>query len=405
LAHLLRRYPLPLWRERDPGSDVGSTATDAGNVAQLGAAHAPAPPQETTALDLYQTLGISSEASPLEIKVAFRKLAKALHPDLNAGDRVAESHFAAVHEAYTILSNAEWRAIYDQELERIRLAVQAQLAEQRSLETRRFWRTAAREAAKTAVATVVLTAVFITGISLWQRNSSGLQRNHPAGSGVGPTLAYVPPTLSREELAEALFGGQSGRYVNEVATPSNEAIAMNSQPSLPSHEAIAASSEPSPPSHQAIAASSEPSLPSHQAIATSNAPSLPSEAVASNNVTSAAIEPPSAPPAASVDLASVGKPHPLANEPAALPSKTLDQVTRAQAERLIGLGEHHLANGNVAIARQYFTRAVDLGFAPAAIMLAETFEAQVLARHGVHGVRPDPAEAEKWRKRASELGK
>jgi hypothetical protein len=35
--------------------------------------------------------------------------------------------------------------------------------------------------------------------------------------------------------------------------------------------------------------------------------------------------------------------------------------------------------------------------------LADTFDAKVLARHGVHGVRPNPAEAEKWRRRAAEL--
>jgi TPR repeat protein len=80
-----------------------------------------------------------------------------------------------------------------------------------------------------------------------------------------------------------------------------------------------------------------------------------------------------------------------------------DPTTRAQAERLVGQGDRQFANGNIAIARQYFARAADLGFAPAASKLADTFDANVLARNGVHGVRPDPAEAEKWRKRAAEL--
>jgi TPR repeat protein len=89
-----------------------------------------------------------------------------------------------------------------------------------------------------------------------------------------------------------------------------------------------------------------------------------------------------------------------------VPSKAAaDPAARAQAERLVGQGDRQFASGNVAIARLYFARAVDLGFAPAAIKLAETFDAQVLARHGVHGVRPDPAQVEKWRRRAAELGR
>jgi len=316
--------------------------------------------------------------------MAFRKLAKALHPDCSAGDKIAESRFAAVREAYAILGNTEWRAVYDQELERIRLGTQAQLTDQNGshIESRerRIW----REVAMTAAATVVLTACFVTGISIWQQNSSGLPVNPLARSDAGPTVTYVPPTISKEELAEALFGSQASQYANETTAPSKETTATN--------DVIAAISEPSPPSLVVIATNGEPLRPSN-------------EAPASSAVSSAAIEPPPTPLMASAELASVGGPNPPADGPAVLPSKTLDTATRAQAERLIGLGDRHLADGNVAIARLFFTRAVDLGFAPAAIRLADTFEAQVLARHGVLGVRPDSAEAQRWRKRASELGK
>jgi TPR repeat protein len=95
-------------------------------------------------------------------------------------------------------------------------------------------------------------------------------------------------------------------------------------------------------------------------------------------------------------------PPPPSLAPAA-PSKTPDPAARAQAERLAGQGDRQFADGNIAIARQFYARAADLGFAPAAIKLADTFDAKVLARHGVHGVRPNPAEAEKWRRRAAEL--
>jgi len=82
----------------------------------------------------------------------------------------------------------------------------------------------------------------------------------------------------------------------------------------------------------------------------------------------------------------------------------MDQNARMQAERLVDRGERYLADGNIAVSRLYFARAAELGLAAAATRLAETFEPDALARHGVHGVRPDPNEAAKWRKRALELG-
>jgi len=129
------------------------------------------------------------------------------------------------------------------------------------------------------------------------------------------------------------------------------------------------------------------------------------EAVISS-VPATVIEPAPAALPTPTEMAIAVEPSLPSREPTArpTPSKSLDQATRDQAERLVGVGERHLADGNVAIARQYFARAFDLGFAQAAIRLAETFEAQVLARHGVHGIKPDPAEAEKWRRRALELG-
>jgi TPR repeat protein len=85
------------------------------------------------------------------------------------------------------------------------------------------------------------------------------------------------------------------------------------------------------------------------------------------------------------------------------PSALADRGTFDQARRLLQQGERYAADGNIAVARQYFVRAADLGLAIAATKMAETFEADVLARHGVHGVKPDPAQALNWRRRALEL--
>ena len=66
----------------------------------------------TTETDLYGVLGVARNASPDEIKRAFRKLAMEFHPDRNK-DPEAESRFKQVNAAYEVLSDADKRAKYD----------------------------------------------------------------------------------------------------------------------------------------------------------------------------------------------------------------------------------------------------------------------------------------------------
>ena len=63
--------------------------------------------------DYYEILGVARDASPREIKTAYRKLAVRYHPDRNPGDREAEAAFKQAAEAYAVLSDAEKRARYD----------------------------------------------------------------------------------------------------------------------------------------------------------------------------------------------------------------------------------------------------------------------------------------------------
>ena len=64
--------------------------------------------------DPYKELGVSKGATADEIKKAFRKLAKELHPDKNPGDKAAEERFKRITGAFDLLGDAEKRAKFDQ---------------------------------------------------------------------------------------------------------------------------------------------------------------------------------------------------------------------------------------------------------------------------------------------------
>jgi molecular chaperone DnaJ len=72
-------------------------------------------PSDWVEKDFYQVLGVKHDATADEVKKAYRKLARANHPDSNPGDAAAEERFKAVSEAYSVLSNADQRKEYDEQ--------------------------------------------------------------------------------------------------------------------------------------------------------------------------------------------------------------------------------------------------------------------------------------------------
>src|SRR3954470_24383112 len=65
------------------------------------------------ARDLYDVLGVQRDADQTQIKRAFRKLARELHPDVNKHDPQAEEKFKEAAEAYEVLCDPDRRGTYD----------------------------------------------------------------------------------------------------------------------------------------------------------------------------------------------------------------------------------------------------------------------------------------------------
>src|ERR687898_3108104 len=61
----------------------------------------------------YEILGIKRDATPDEIKKAYRRLARKYHPDVKPGDKAAEERFKMMSEAHDVLSDPKKRSVYD----------------------------------------------------------------------------------------------------------------------------------------------------------------------------------------------------------------------------------------------------------------------------------------------------
>ncbi|KAF3456628.1 hypothetical protein FNV43_RR01282 [Rhamnella rubrinervis] len=100
----------PIFSTRvSPGSVKAKAAVNDGLVAEVA---------EAAELSFYELLGISESGSLVEIKQAYKQLARKYHPDVSPPDRVKEytRRFIRVQEAYETLSDPRRRAMYDRDM-------------------------------------------------------------------------------------------------------------------------------------------------------------------------------------------------------------------------------------------------------------------------------------------------
>src|SRR4030042_2120048 len=84
------------------------------------------------AKDYYQILGVKRDAPAKEVRQAYRRLARKLHPDVNPGDKAAEARFKEVNAAYEVISDPEKRKKYDRYGEHWEPADQIEAAQRQS---------------------------------------------------------------------------------------------------------------------------------------------------------------------------------------------------------------------------------------------------------------------------------
>lgn len=207
--------------------------------------------------DLYKVLGIAPTADNGRIKTAFRRRAKAFHPDLNPGNSRAEERFKELTEAYEVLKSEHARATYD-----------AYRAERRSTIRRRVAGSAALMAASfvlTLGTSFAALAVYNAGVPVregWQlpqfveRAVDGVATafGYPTNEwtrGTSVALANAPETdIAKTTAAGPAPAGMAGseRQPGSLTAAVDRAKADGADRAKAQKRVVAASRPPRPPS-------------------------------------------------------------------------------------------------------------------------------------------------------------
>ena len=88
--------------------------------------------------NFYDILGVKRDATDKDIKQAYRRMARKYHPDVNPGNKSAESRFKEINAAYEVLSDAEKRKKYDKYGDKWQYADQMDQAAQQQAQYREY---------------------------------------------------------------------------------------------------------------------------------------------------------------------------------------------------------------------------------------------------------------------------
>jgi len=391
--------------------------------------------------DPYDVLGVSKTASSAEIKSAFRRQAKKLHPDTNKHDPRAAARFAELNAAYEILGKVDKRKAFD-----CGARAAARFAELNAAAAR----FAELNAAYEILGEVDNRKPFDRG-EIDAEGKPRFQGFEDFGAGRGPggdfgregifeTFSWVRGFQHARDrtgggfrgfgdFEDIWFGGASGRpggfqFEQEDVGPLRPPPAMTRRDKLRGPLIILIASIFAAPIGYYIAAggwgpSSEP--PHGAQMATGPIIDVPPASafqqepwltttrdddggtLAQSEIASKRTEP--SRPARSSEDEAVAMVQPSAVGVQAPPSsRTIRVLDPEEIELLMKQGEQFIAAGDVVAARTVFQRAVEGGNANAAMALGATYDPTVLAKLGVVGMSADVEKARSWYQTAEKLG-
>jgi hypothetical protein len=170
----------------------------------------------------YDILGVPRNASNETIKAAFRKAAKAYHPDLNAGDPTREQQFKQVIAAYELLRNPRQRLAYDQGLASYERYL-------RSFRRKRIWRFAA-----VPVAALVSGAAVALGVSL---SAGPPAAPSPTGGKIAQRVSHEVASVHERDGSRPAANGAEARA--PLVTEWAEDVSMLEAPRVAITDAMA----------------------------------------------------------------------------------------------------------------------------------------------------------------------
>jgi curved DNA-binding protein CbpA len=289
---------------------------------------------------LYDLLGARPDDDAESLKSAYRKAAKANHPDCHASDPEAVVRFTRIARAYDILRDAKRRAAYDRLLESQREPLRSK--------ARRATSHPKYQLAFKAIAAIVVGIVLAGGIRIY-----GIAGNDAGGMTTGqpPRMGAVEPTKRADtEDAEA----PSRRLARAPEMPATVGAATSAVEGGRAWEAA-----PGPSTRDA----------------------------AGQTTGSASIDPT----------------EPIVSAPP-FPTATATEPDRNEVAALLARGRAALSNGDVAGARVFFRKAAEHDDPQAALALGETYDPAVLKHLGAIKFNADVALAREWYRKAADLG-